>query len=72
MGALGGADPGWAVEVGSLGGREGAELKEVRMEAWQLWQGMPTRVGFFRSASLGQDLGTRESHGQRGLAGYGP
>lgn len=57
MGALGWADPGWAVEVGSLGGGEGAELKEVRMEARQLWQEMPTRVGFFRSASLGQDLG---------------
>lgn len=57
MGSLGGADPGWAVEVGSLDRGDGAELKEVRMEAGQLWQGMPTRVGFFRSASLGQDLG---------------
>lgn len=60
MGALGWADPGWAVEVGSLVGAEGAELKEVRMEARQLWQGMPTRVGFFRSANLGQDLGKRD------------
>ena len=57
MGVLGWADPGWAVEVGSLGGAEGAQLKEVRVEAGQLWQGMPTRVGFFRSASLGQVLG---------------
>lgn len=49
MGALGWADPGWAVE-GSLGEGKGLSLREVRMEARQLWQGCLHQVGFFRSA----------------------